>query len=42
VLQLADSDTPVVDVCRRIEVYEATYYMWKKKAEDLGVADLKR
>ncbi|WP_353506230.1 transposase [Variovorax brevis] len=30
-LRLADSDTPVVDVCRQIGVSEATYYTRKKK-----------
>jgi len=32
----------VVDVCRQIGVSEATYYIWKKKYADLGVAELRR
>jgi putative transposase len=36
-LRLADSGTPVVDVCRQIGMSEATYYTWKKKYADLGV-----
>lgn len=36
-LRLAESGTPVVDVCRQIGVSEATYYTWKKKFGDLGV-----
>ncbi len=41
-LRLAESGTPVVDVCRQIGVSEATYYTWKKKFGDLGVSELKR
>lgn len=41
-LRLADSGTPVVDVCRQIGESEATYYTWKKKYGDLGVSELKR
>ena len=41
-LRLAESGTPVVDVCRQIGVSEATYYTWKKKFGDLGVTELRR
>ena len=41
-LRLADSGTPVVDVCRQIGVSEATYYTWKKKYADLGVSELRK
>ncbi len=41
-LRLAESGTPVVDVCRQIGVSEATYYIWKRKYADLGVAELRR
>ena len=41
-LRLAESGTPVVDVCRQIGVSEATYYTWKKKFGELGVTELKR
>jgi putative transposase len=37
-LRLADGGTPVADVCRQLGVSEATYYTWKKKYADLGVA----
>ena len=40
-LRLAESGTPVVDVCRQLGVSEATYYTWKKKFGDLGVSELK-
>lgn len=33
-LRLAESGTPVVDVCRQFGVSEATYYTWKKKFGD--------
>ncbi len=41
-LRLAESGSPVDDVCRQIGVSEATYYTWKKKFGDLGVTELKR
>ena len=41
-LRLGDSGTPVADVCRQIGISEATYYVWKKKYADLGVAELRR
>ncbi len=41
-LRLADSGTPVADVCRQLGVSEATYYTWKKKYAELGVAEIKR
>ena len=41
-LRLGDSGTPVADVCRQIGISEATFYVWKKKYADLGVAELRR
>lgn len=41
-LRLADSGTPVVDVCRQIGISEATFYTWKKKYADLGVSELRK
>ncbi|MCT9810930.1 transposase [Acidovorax sp. Be4] len=41
-LRLADSGTPVVDMCRQIGISEAAYHTWKKKFGDLGVTELKR
>lgn len=41
-LRLADSGTPVADVCRQIGVSEATFYTWKKKYADLGVSELRK
>lgn len=41
-LRMAESGTPVVNVCRQIGMSEATYYTWKKKFGDLVVTELKR
>lgn len=38
-LRLAESGTPVVDVCRQIDVLAATYYAWKNKSGDLCVTE---
>jgi putative transposase len=40
-LRLAESGTPVADVCRQIGIAEATFYLWKKKYGGLGVAELR-
>ncbi|OAE71663.1 hypothetical protein A7J71_20685 [Achromobacter insolitus] len=41
-LRMADSGTPVVDVCRQLGVSEATFYTWKKKYADFGVTELRK
>jgi len=41
-LRLAESGTPVADVCRQIGISDATFYTWKKKYADLGVSELRR
>src|SRR5918998_3007291 len=40
-LRLAESGTPVADVCRQIGIAEATFYLWKKKYGGLGVPELR-
>ena len=40
-LRLAESGTPVVDVCRQIGIAEATFYLWKKKYGSLGAAEVR-
>jgi putative transposase len=40
-LRLAESGTPVADVCRQIGIAEATFYLWKKKYGNLGVAEVR-
>ena len=41
-LRLAESGTPVADVCRQMGISEATFYVWKKKYAQLGVAELRQ
>ena len=41
-LRLAESGTPVIDVCRQTGISEATFYTWKKKFADLGVTELRK
>ncbi len=33
---------PVVEICRKMDVSEATFYRWKKKFKGMGVAELRR
>jgi putative transposase len=40
-LRLAESGTPVADVCRQIGIAEATVYLWKKKYGSLGVSEVR-
>ena len=40
-LRLAESGTPVADVCRQIGIAEATFYLWKKKYGSLGVSEVR-
>ena len=40
-LRQAEAGTPVGDVCRKLEITEATFYRWKKKFGDLGVTELR-
>ncbi|AKM29335.1 Hin recombinase [Pandoraea faecigallinarum] len=41
-LRLAESGTPVVDVCRQLGVSEATFYTWKKKYADFGISEMRK
>lgn len=41
-LRLAESGTPVVELCRKVGVSEQTFYTWRKKFAGLGVAELRR
>src|SRR5215207_188437 len=41
VLRLAESGTPVADVCRQAGIAEATLYIWKKKFGSLGVPEVR-
>ena len=41
-LRQAESGVPVVEICRKMEVSEATFYRWKKQFAGMGVAELRR
>lgn len=41
-LRLAESGTPVADVCRQMGITEATFYIWKKKYANLGVSEIRQ
>lgn len=40
-LRQAEAGTPVAEICRRLQVTEATFYRWKKKYGGLGVPELR-
>ena len=35
-LQQAESGTPIVEICRKLQVTEQTFYRWRKKFGELG------
>jgi len=41
-LRQAESGTRVVEVCRKMEISEQTFFCWKKKYGGLGVSELRR
>jgi putative transposase len=41
-LRQAESGTPVVEITRKMEISEVTFYRWKKKFAGMGVAELRR
>jgi len=41
-LRQAESGVSVTEICRKMEVNEATFYRWKKKFAGMGVAELRR
>lgn len=40
-LRQAEAGTPVAEICRRLQITEATFYRWKKKYGGLGVPELR-
>ena len=40
-LRQHEAGTAVADICRQLGVSEATFYAWKKKYANLGVAELR-
>lgn len=41
-LRQAESGTSVEEVCRKMGVSQATFYLWRKKFGGLGVSELRR
>jgi len=40
-LRQAESGTAVVDICRKLEITETTFYRWKRKFGGLGISELR-
>ncbi len=40
-LRQAEAGTPVVEVCRKLQVTEQTFYRWRRKYAGLGVTELR-
>jgi putative transposase len=40
-LRQAEAGTPVGEICRKLQITEATFYRWKKKFGGLGVPELR-
>ena len=40
-LRQAEAGTAVVDICRKLEITETTFYRWKTKYYGLGVSELR-
>ncbi len=40
-LRQAEVGTPVVEVCRKLQVTEQTFYRWRRKYAGLGVTELR-
>ncbi len=41
-LRQAEAGMPVIDVCRSLGIFDATFYIWKKKYGDLDASEVKR
>jgi putative transposase len=40
-LRQADTGTPVVDICRKLNVTETTFYRWKRRFTGLDVSEVR-
>jgi hypothetical protein len=38
-LRQAEAGTPVVEICRKMGIAEATFYRWKQRYQGMGVVD---
>ena len=41
-LRQAEGGTPVVEVCRKLGVTEQTFYRWRRKFAEMGIAELRQ
>lgn len=41
-LREVESGVPVADLCRKLGVREATFYVWKKKYGELSTSELRK
>jgi putative transposase len=41
-LRQADAGTPVAEICRRLGVFEASFYRWKKVYAGMSVSEIRR
>lgn len=41
VLRQVEAGAPVADVCRKVGISEATYYLWKRQYSGVGVSELR-
>ncbi len=42
VLKQAEPGTPVAEVCRKMAVFESTFFRWKQKFGGLGPSELRK
>lgn len=40
-LRQVEAGTPVVEICRKLQVTEQTFYRWKKKYGSLGTPEIR-
>jgi putative transposase len=40
-LRQAEAGTPVVEICRSLQITEQTFYRWKKKYRGLGTPEIR-
>jgi putative transposase len=40
-LRQAEAGTPVVDICRKMEITETTFYRWKRRFAGLDVSEVR-
>ena len=40
-LRQAEGGTPVVDICRKLNITETTFYRWKKRFTGLDVSEVR-